>query len=265
MTRSVPASGAARRFEGQVALISGAGSGIGRSVAERFAAEGGRVTLLGRTREKLEAAASALPHGAALVVQGAHEDPAVARQGVAATLEAFGRIDLLFNNAGTYTPAPVAEGSANLWSETLAINLTGPFLLTREALPALRRQRSGCIINNASTLGLQPIAGAAAYCAAKAGLIMLTRATALEEAPHGIRVNAICPGVVDTPIHEGRLEPGADADARGRWIEDMGRLHPLGRIGTAGEIAALVLFLASHESSWTTGAVIPIDGGISLT
>jgi NAD(P)-dependent dehydrogenase (short-subunit alcohol dehydrogenase family) len=141
------------------------------------------------------------------------------------------------------------------------VNLRGPFLLTREVLPVMRRQASGVVINNSSTLGLRPIPGTAPYCVAKAALIMLTRATAQEEAQHGIRVAAVCPGVVDTPIHRQRFggeQPPAE------FLEEMGRLHPLGRVGRPEEVAELVLFLASDSSSWTTGAIVTIDGGISL-
>ena len=251
------------RFLSRVAIVSGAGSGIGKAVAEAFATEGGKVALVGRTREKLEAVASLLPTGSALVLAGRHEDPVFARSAAAATFERFGRIDLLFNNAGSYSASGVAECSDDRWNDALASNLSGPFRMTREVLPFFREQKSGVIINNSSTLGLKPIAGAAPYCVAKAGLVMLTRSTALEEAEHGIRVNCICPGVVDTPIHRDRV--GGDARALESFLDEAGSLHPLGRVGSPQEIAALTLFLASDESPWTTGAVVTIDGGISLT
>lgn len=221
------------------------------------------MALIGRTAGKLEEVASRLPEGTSIVLEGSHEDAAFDRHAVAETVSAFGRIDLLFNNAGSYRSASVADCSTELWEEGLASNLTGPFLLTREVLPVLREQKSGVIINNASTLGLKPIPGAAVYCVAKAGLIMLTRATAIEEARHSIRVNAICPGVVDTPIHQGRVGDGREA--LGSFLEEMGQLHPLGRVGKPEEVAALTLFLASDDSPWTTGAVVTVDGGISLT
>lgn len=252
----------AARFESRVALISGAGSGIGRAVAERFLREGGRVALIGRTHEKLRAVADPAPPESCHILVGRHEDPEFARRAAVETAEVFGRIDLLFNNAGAWGAASVADTSDDLWSTTLASNVTGPFLLTREVLPVMRRQRGGVIVNNASTLGLSPIPGAAPYCAAKAALIMLTRSTAIEEAASGIRVNAICPGVVDTPIHAQRIGP--DRAALDAFMEEAGRQHPLGRVGTPEEVAALVLFLASDESSWTTGAIVTVDGGISL-
>jgi len=242
-----------RRFEGRTALISGGGSGIGRAVASRFVGEGGRVAIIGRTPRKLEAVAAGLPDGSVLVLAGDHSDAEFAAGAVARTVELFGGIDLLFNNAGVYPAGGVAECRREVWEETLAINLTGPFLLTREALPVLRRQGRGVIINNASTLGLRPIPGRAAYCVSKAGLVMLTQAIALEEARNGIRANVLCPGVVDTPI----------LDAASSRAE-LASLHPLGRIGTVEEVASAVLFLASDESRWTTGAVVTVDGGISL-
>ncbi len=250
------------RFDSKVLLVTGGGSGIGRAVAERFATEGGRVCLVGRTASKLEQVTAQLPSGDPIFVAGDHGDPEFARHAVDRTLKAFGRIDVLVNNAGTYDTSHVADCSLELWDEAMANNLTGPFLLSREVLPTMRGQRSGVIINNASTLGLRPIAGATPYCVAKAGLVMFTRALALEEARHGIRVNVVCPGVVDTPIHAQReaVEKGGGA----AFLEEMAELHPLGRVGRPEEIAALTLFLASDESPWTTGAVVTIDGGISL-
>jgi meso-butanediol dehydrogenase/(S,S)-butanediol dehydrogenase/diacetyl reductase len=143
----------------------------------------------------------------------------------------------------------------------LAANLTGPYLLTREALPHLRVTR-GAIVNVSSTLGVRPIPGAAAYAASKAGLNMLTLSTAIEEAANGVRVNGVCPGVVDTPIHAARA--GSGPEQHRQFLGQMGPAHPLGRVGSPEEIAALVLFLASAESAWTTGALVTIDGGISL-
>jgi len=249
------------QFSGKVILVSGAGSGIGRATAEAFAAEGGRVALLGRTRSKLEEVAAGLPPDCALPVVARHEDPAEVTQAVRTVLESFGRLDVLINNAGAYTGGSASETSLEDWNQGLAVNLTGPYLLTQEALPHLRHDRKGVVINIASTLGIKPIPEATPYCVAKAGLIMLTRATALEEAKNGVRVNVLCPGVVDTPIHRQRVDDPAHL---GAFLKELGDLHPLGRVGEPAEIAALVLFLASDASAWTTGAVFTIDGGILL-
>ena len=257
---STPSGGfaASRSFDGKTALVTGAGSGIGRAVAQQFAAAGARVVLVGRNREKLEAVAEELPRS--LVLPFDHADETAVEEAMAVVRAKLRRLDILINNAGRYTASPVSETATSLWQGSLDSNLTGPFLLTREALPLLRETR-GSIVNVSSTLGMKPIPGAASYCVAKAGVIMLTQATALEEAPNGVRVNAVCPGVVDTPIHRDRV---ASEDELQGFFDSAAKLHPLGRIGTADEVAALILYLSSAHSEWTTGAVMPIDGGISL-
>jgi NAD(P)-dependent dehydrogenase (short-subunit alcohol dehydrogenase family) len=249
------------RFASRVAIVSGAGSGIGSAVAAGLAREGASVVLLGRTRGKLEDVARRLPAGRAEVVAARHEDPEGAAGAVQRAIERFGGLDVLVNNAGIFVGGSAAEASVESWREALAVNLTGPFVLTREALPHLRR-RGGAIVNVASTLAIRPIPGATPYSVAKAGLVMLTLATATEEAAHGVRVNCVCPGVVDTPIHRQRV--GDDPAAVRGLLEELGKLHPLGRVGTPEEVAAMVLFLASAESAWTTGAVVAVDGGILL-
>ena len=249
-------------MDNKVALITGAGSGIGRAVSLRYCEAGGKVALFGRTEAKLETLATELGDDKSLVIPGRHEDPDDAQRAVEAVRKRWGRADLLFNNAGTYHPARIADTSDETWSEALASNLTGPFMMTRAALPLLREDSGGVIVNNASTLGLRPVPGSAAYCVAKAGLVMLSKACAVEEAGNGVRVLAICPGVGDTPIHRGR---GGDPDDQDdAFLKAAGEMHPLGRVGTTDEVASLVLFLASAESSWPTGAVITVDGGISL-
>lgn len=250
------------RFKDRVALVTGGGSGIGRATARAFAREGARVALLGRSASRLKETAEEIEGSRALLVTGHHERPEDARRAVEETVEAWGRVDILVNNAGEYRPGTLAETTPAEWSHGLEVNLTGPFLLTQAALPHLRRSGSGVVVNVASTLGLRPVPGVLAYSVAKAGLVMLTQATAIEEAPHGVRALAVCPGVVDTPIHQKRL---GDAGEHEEFLEQARTLHPLGRVGRPEEIAELILFLASDASAWTTGSVIPIDGGISLT
>lgn len=255
------------RFEGKTALVSGAGSGIGRAVAAAFFREGANVVLLGRSAEKLarardeiEAARAGAP-ARAIVAVARHEVAAEASSAVRSALRAFGRLDVLVNNAGAWIAGTGAETPSELWSEALAANLTGPFELSRAAIPALRAAR-GAIVNVSSTLAVQPLAGATPYCAAKAGLNMLTKTLALEEARHGVRVNAVAPGVVDTPIHRSRV--GEDPQEIARFLDAMAREHPLGRVGRPEDVAAAVLYLASAEASWVTGAILAVDGGISL-
>ncbi len=248
----------------RVALITGAGTGIGRATALRLAAEGAVVALMGRRREQLEETAAEVRRqgGEALALLGDVSNPEDAEEAVARTEEAFDGLDILFNNAGVVHDGDILELDLDTWRETLDINLTGPFLMSRAAVPRLRKRGGGVIINNASTLGLVGLERAAAYCAAKGGLVLLTRAMALDHAGEGIRVNAICPGVVDTVMPRRRGLTDADRD---RLDEVYGPLHPLGRIATAEEVAALVAFLASDEAAFITGAAYPIDGGLTAS
>jgi len=251
------------RFDDRVAIVTGGGSGIGQAAAEGWVADGGRVVLVGRGAAKLETAAGAMGDERAAVVAGDHADPETAARAVDAATTRWGRIDFLFNNAGTFDPGPVADTSDEAWSASLAANLTGPFVMARAVLPVMRAARRGVIIGNASTLGLRPIPGTAAYSVAKAGLIMLSTALAVEEAKHGIRVCTVCPGVVESPIH--RQRPGlGDAAAVEAFYETVGPQHPLGRVGLPTDVARMVLFLASDEAGWVTGSVVTVDGGIVL-
>ncbi len=240
------------------ALITGGGSGIGRATALHFAQNGYQVSLLGRTRAKLESVAEEITQagwGEPLVINCRQEDQAEAELAVSMTEEAFGRLDVLFNNAAVYCGGSARESTTEEWEQQLSINVLGPLYLARAALNPLEKTQ-GVIINNASTLGIRPIAGYAAYSASKAALVSLTKSIALEEAQRQIRCVAICPGVVDTPIH-------GEGD-RSAQMEAMGPFHPLGRVGTPEEIASLVYYLASAPSKWITGSIITIDGGISL-
>jgi NAD(P)-dependent dehydrogenase (short-subunit alcohol dehydrogenase family) len=168
------------------------------------------------------------------------------------TVETFGRLDLLVNNAAIYGASAQIEDDVDDWRRQLEVNLHAPWLLCRLAYPHLRESGSGVVVNVLSTLGHRAMAGLSAYCTSKAALDMLGRCLALEWAPDGIRVNSVSPGVVDTPIHE----PGAAAS--------MAEAHPLGRIGQPEEVARAIAFLASTNSAWTTGANLDVDGGIRL-
>lgn len=252
--------------EPQGALITGGGSGIGAAVARRLASRGVHVALLGRTRASLEAVRDGIDRAGGpspVVVVAHHEREDEVADAVAAARDVIGKIDILFNNAGVYEPGAACDVSLESWDRLMAINFRGPLVVSRAVVPILRTQGGGIVINNSSTLGLKPIPGFAPYSVSKAALLALTRCLAIEEAPHGIRVLAICPGVVDTPIHN---RCNDDAARNGTaFLENMGRLHPLGRIGKAEEVAGLVDFLVTPGASWMTGSVITIDGGISLT
>jgi NAD(P)-dependent dehydrogenase (short-subunit alcohol dehydrogenase family) len=245
----------------RTALVTGGGSGIGAAFALRLARRGMRSAILGRDQAKLERTADDIAAETdlrPLVVAADQQDEAAVGDAVNRVSEAFGRIDILFNNAAVYEFGTAADASMELWDKTMAINFRGPLLVARAVLPLQRQQGSGVIINNASTLGFRTVPGVATYACSKAALLMLTQCLALEEAEHGIRVLAICPGAVDTPIHK------AEGTDREQLFERLAAIHPLQRVGTADEIAALAEHLVSDDASWMTGSVITIDGGVSL-
>ena len=248
------------RLAGKVALITGASSGIGAVTATRFAREGAALALTGRNQERGDRVARAIGDGGgdALFIRSDVRDAAQCRQAVEQTLERFGRIDVLFNNAGGFYPNAVPDCSEQEWDETIDSSLKGAFLMSKYALPSMIERGSGSIIHCSSGWGILGGDKAAAYCAAKGGLVVMTKAMAIDHGPDGIRVNCICPGDVHTPML------AEDADRRGvSWDEyEVGAAdRPLGRIGTAEEIASAVLFLASDESSFMTGATLVVDGG----
>jgi NAD(P)-dependent dehydrogenase (short-subunit alcohol dehydrogenase family) len=248
------------RLEGKVALITGGGSGIGRATARLFAKEGARVAVVGRRMGPLSETVRQIEEGGGTGVAVAG-DLSIARDAnhaVRMVERRWGAIHVLFNNHGVFEPGSVTSTRRRSWDRILAVNLTGIYLVCRAAIPRMARQ-GGSIINNASTLGVVAMKDAAAYCAAKGGLVQLSRAMALDHAPARIRVNAICPGVVDTPMWRLRR------DERGRPLrrKDFDALHPLGRIGKAEDVATLALYLASDESSWMTGSILALDGGLT--
>lgn len=248
------------RLANKVALITGGTSGIGRATAVLFAKEGARVAITGRNEmrglavlEEIEAAS-----GTAIFIRSDVRSAAECRQAVEQTLQAFGRLDILFNNAGVFYPNTVPNSTEEEWDLTLDICLKGTYLMSKFALQAMLAQKSGVIINNSSGWGLVGGNAAAAYCAAKGGVVLLTKAMAIDHGPQGIRVNCVCPGDVDTPMLP------EDARRRGmKWDDYLATAsdRPMGRIGKPEEIAAAVLFLASDEAHFITGAVLAVDGG----
>jgi NAD(P)-dependent dehydrogenase (short-subunit alcohol dehydrogenase family) len=242
--------------QGAVALVTGASSGIGAAIARRFATAGYRVLATGRSDLRLANLSAEFPGIEQVVADLASQ--AACERVVACCVERLGRLDVLVNNAGIYLRRTAEQTSDREWRETLAVNLDAPFYLSRAALPHLRG-RGGCIINIASDWGIRGGREAAAYCASKGGLVLLTRAMALDHAAEGIRVNAICPGDVDTPMLE--QEAAVDGLSHAEALRRYGRQSPSGRVTTADEVAALALFLASPEAAQITGAALPIDGG----
>ena len=248
------------RLEGRVALITGGTSGIGSATAMRFVEEGAAVAITGRNAERGEQIVQeiAANGGEALFIQADVRVAGECRAAVDRTLGRFGKIDILFNNAGVFHPKTIPDCTEEEWDETIDSSLKGAFLMSKYVLPSMIKQGAGSIIHTSSGWGILGGDKAAAYCAAKGGLIVMAKAMAIDHGPQGIRVNCVCPGDVLTPmLHD-------DAEKRGMSWDDYAAGagdRPLGRIGTVDDIANAVLFLASDESSFVTGESLVVDGG----
>ena len=248
------------RLNDKTALITGGTSGIGEATALLFAREGAKVAITGRNNERGAAVVARIKEGGGVAVFF-RADVSVAddcRRAVDETLRAFGSLDILFNNAGVFYPQTALECSEKEWDEQIDVNLKGTFLMSKFALPSMIARGRGVIINNSSGWGLVGGDHAVAYCASKGGVVLMTKAMAIDHGRQGIRVNCICPGDVETPMLP------ADAKMRGlsweNYLKDCNN-RPMGRIGTPDEIAKAVLFLASDESSFMTGTALVVDGG----
>jgi NAD(P)-dependent dehydrogenase (short-subunit alcohol dehydrogenase family) len=245
-------------MEGKVAIVTGGSAGIGRATAVAFAAEGASVTVADVDDDRGKEVVVAIEEsgGHAFFV---HADVSVAddvRAMVEATVERFGRLDFAFNNAGIEgQPAPTAECTRENWDRTLGINLTGVFLCMQAEIPAMLASGGGAIVNCASIAGLVGFPGMVAYVATKHGVVGATRATALELAPQGIRVNAVCPGAIETEMVM------RAAQAQPELIDQTVAAHPIGRMGRPEEIASSVLWLCSESASFVTGQALAVDGG----
>ena len=248
------------RLDGRVALITGGTSGIGKATALLFAREGARIAITGRDRSRGQAVVDEITRGGGTAIFVA-ADVRIAgdcQRAVDATVKAFGRIDVLFNNAGVFFPKTVPDCTEQEWDDTIDVSLKGAFLMSKYALPVMIAQQRGVVIHNSSGWGIVGGALGAAYCAAKGGLIVMAKAMAIDHAKQGIRVNCICPGDVDTPmLPDDAKQRGMDLDA---YLAGCAE-RPMGRIGTPDEIAKSVLFLASDDSSFMTGAALVVDGG----
>jgi NAD(P)-dependent dehydrogenase (short-subunit alcohol dehydrogenase family) len=245
------------RLQGKVAIVTGAGTGIGRACALAMAHEGARLALVGRRHEKLlglakEIGSSAIPI-AADVSKKADIENLIAR-----TIAEFGSINVLLNNAGVLHIGNVEQITEEQWDETFNVNVRGLWMLSRAVLPQMRKAGGGAIINVASVLGINGARNRASYAPSKGAVVLLTKCMAIDHGHENIRVNAICPSFVETDLTAAVLRNVPDPQAVRR---ERITLHPLGRLGQPEDIAGLAVYLASDESSWVTGSVFPVDGG----
>ncbi len=250
------------RLAGKTALITGGGTGIGRACAVLFAREGAKVAVAGRRAEPTAAVAAEISGagGEALAAACDVTKSAEVERAVQSVVARFGRLDVVVNNAGAVLAATAEETSEADWDRLLGVNLKGTFLVSRAVLPELRKAGGGVIINIGSVLGLVGMKQRAAYAAAKGGVTLLTKAMALDHAHEGIRINCICPSLVETELIRELFSVVPDPEAHRR--QRIAQI-PLGRLGRPEDVAQLALFLASEESSWLTGAALPLDGGLT--
>ncbi len=248
------------RLEHKVALVTGGGTGIGEAIAKAFAREGAKIAITGRRKEELARVVQDIAQrgGHALALQGSVTNEQDVQNAIATTVRTFGRLDILVNNAGNlFYAGPLHETTDQIWDETFDIFLKGTFRFIRATIPQMLKQGGGSIINMSTVAGLKaiPFFQAHAYQAAKAGVNMLTKSVAVEYAKQGVRCNCICPaGVLTPPVQEMLKDPKAKA-----LFENI---HPMGRLGQPEEIAEAAIYFASDESRWTTGSILPIDGGV---
>ena len=245
------------RVSGKVAIVTGGSRGIGFATAKILSENGAKVIITGKDKKRLEKATSEISGSIGII--GDIRNTQDVKNVVSKTVKKFGRIDILVNNAGIFPKIKqLHKIEDNEWDEVLDVNLTGQFRFTREVIPYLQKT-SGSIINISSDAGLKAYQGfnADAYSATKAALIILTKCWALEYAKYKIRVNCICPGVVDTDMTKPFLKTQKDK-------EFMNNEHPIGRIGQPNEVAKAVMYFASDDASWITGAVLAVDGGESI-
>lgn len=248
------------RLKGKVALITGGSLGLGKATAILFAQEGAAVVITGRTEKTLQDAASEAESKGVkieyLVSDVAKEDDC--KSAVEETVKRHGRVDILFNNAGVLSGAPTHETAIEEWDRIFSINVRGTFMMSKFTIPHMLAAGGGCIVNNSSVLGLKAVAGFTSYVSSKGAVTQLTRAMALDYAGQGIRVNAICPGAIVTPMVTNIIDSMEDKQA----AEDLlTSFHPVGRMGEPEEVAKAMLFLCEDGVGFMTGTMLSVDGG----
>ena len=248
------------RLSGKTALITGAGSGIGRACALAFAREGARVALVGRRKDRLEKVAKEM--GEAEVFSADISNKERVDLLVREASARLGSLNILLNNAGVLVPGTAESISEEDWDRTFEVNVRGLWLLSRAVLPHMRKAGGGSIINMSSVLGLVGARNRAGYSASKGAVTMLTKCMALDHAADKIRVNCICPAFVETELTSDFITNAPDPAAA---LRDRINLHPIGRLGQPQDVAGMAIYLASDESSWVTGAAFTVDGGFTAT
>ena len=247
------------KLAGKVALITGGSEGMGFATAALFLEEGARVVISGRSREKGAKAVRRLSKlGQVHFVQGDVSRSKDAERMVKETVRKFGRIDVLFNNAGVYVEKLAEDTTEDELDKVVDVNLKGTFLVTKFAIPFMKRQGGGVIVNNSSDAGIIGNRTCPAYCASKGGVTVMTKAMALDYARYNIRVNSVNPAIIDTPMLAREVRASKDPKA---YLESSRDTQPMGRVGRPEEVARAVLFLASDEASFVTGAALSVDGG----
>lgn len=250
------------RFNNKIAIVTGGGTGIGREAAARLVAEGAAAVLVGRRPAVLDAAARAIdPTGARVaVLAGDIADPHTATKALALAEARFGGLDILVNNAGVFAPKPFLDHTPEDFDHFAGIILKGKFFMAQAAARAMIRRGGGAIVNTGSMWALQAVAAtpSSAYSVANAGVHQMVRNLAIELSQHRIRINAVAPAVVETPVYETFLTPEQVAEV----LPGFNAFHPLGRNGQPADVAEAILFLASDAAAWITGTVLPVDGGV---